>query len=565
MIAVWMLYCLAIGVAFSVAGYALERGLHYAGRPARWGWVVALVGSYLIPVAAWVRPEAFSSFVAPISTIVDYAPASTITTSTTPNLDQPSAPAFSLTSFDAPLRLAWGIASLAIVLTLAAAAVRLLALRRRWRQSAVDGHDVLISSNIGPAVVGLWSPRIVLPQWALNLPAAERELMLAHEEQHVRAADPALIAAGFALVLLAPWNLGLWWQWRRLRLAVEIDCDRRVLAQGRSAPAYGELLIRVGQRRSPRILSIAAFGEPASFLESRIRRMVTTMPRWRWLGAVAAVAAATAAFVVACETPRPLAPIEASAMSRSDALLAGDLSDRLSVRWQSERLRPAIERYARSSAGRMMLPSFLAPSGPPMNLYLIGDANLRVYRISGETLYYLGSARPTSEIDAAALKSAAPFVAPFDDGWLVVDPRALRGLVRDNVRVIWIYHDPAPQDTVVPAPIQQSLRDQTPELERRAKLVRRIARQFHPEMFRQRESQIAIGVVLDSRENVLAHAARDGEARGSDGLYVSGESCLDVLHRLIPQYSTAQWSQSGCAGDAQRRNVIVYWAQLLKP
>src|SRR2546425_8392911 len=37
-------------------------------------------------------------------------------------------------------------------------------------------------------------------------------------------------------------------QWRRLRLAVEMDCDARVLAQGRSAPAYGQLLLQVGRR-----------------------------------------------------------------------------------------------------------------------------------------------------------------------------------------------------------------------------------------------------------------------------------------------------------------------------
>ena len=563
MIAVWMLYCLGIGLALSVAGFALERGLRYAGRPTRWAWVIAIVGAYVVPVAAWLRPEAFATFAAPIPVVFESGPGlPTSTTSTT--IDQPPPSAFSLADLDAPLRWGWGLVSFALVLTMATAALRLLAMRRRWRHGAVDGRDVLISSNVGPAVVGLWSPRVVLPEWALDLPAAERDLMLAHEEQHMRARDPAVIAAGFLLVLLAPWNVALWWQWRRLRLAVEIDCDRRVLAQGRSAPAYGELLIRVGERRSPRLLSVAAFGEPASFLEARIRRMVSATPRWRWLGAVAAVVAATAAFVVACETPRPLAPVESSAIPSANGLRARELSDSLSVRWQSDRLRPAIERYARSSTARMILPSFLAPSGPPMTVYLIGDASLRVYRISSETLYYLRNARPTSEIDAADLKSAAPFVDPGHDGWLVVDPRALRGLVRDNVRVIWIHHDPAPQDTVVPALIQQSLRDQTPEHERRVELVRRLARQFHPEMFAQRGSQIAIALVLDPRENILAHAASAGEARGSDGIYASGESCLDVLNRLIPQYKTAQWSQSGCAGDPQR-NVIIYWGQLLKP
>ena len=564
MIAVWMLYCLGIGLAFSVAGYALERGLHYAGRPTRWAWVIALLGSYVIPVAAWTRPEAFSTFAAPISTVVDYAANASITTSTfATNPTQAPAGSFSLTGLDAPLRWAWGAASFALVLTFATAAVRLLTLRRRWQHGSVDGRDVLISSNVGPAVVGLWSPRVVVPEWALDLPAAERELMLAHEEQHMRARDPALIAAGFLLVLLAPWNVALWWQWRRLRLAVEIDCDGRVLAQGRSAPAYGELLIRVGQRRGPPLLSVAAFGEPVSFLESRIRRIVTTMPPWRWVGAATAAVLAVGAIVVACEAPRPLAPTTSSDPQHLSAQLVRDLSDRIALRtggW----LRPAIERYAREGTTRWMLPSLLEPSGPPMDVFLIADAHLQVYRSSAATLYYLGNARPNGEIDAAALKSGAPFVDPGHDGWLVVDPRALRGLIRDNVRVIWIHHDPAPQDTALTPEMRQYLRDQTPDMNRRAELVRRLARQYHPEMFRQQVSQIAVALVLDSHDNVLGHAAHAGESRMTDGHYVSGEDCLSVLTRLLPQYQNAQWSQSGCADDTQR-NVIVYWGQLLKP
>ena len=59
MIAVWMLYCVGIGLAFVVVGYALEKGLHLAGVATRWAWLVALVGSGALPAAAWLRPNAF--------------------------------------------------------------------------------------------------------------------------------------------------------------------------------------------------------------------------------------------------------------------------------------------------------------------------------------------------------------------------------------------------------------------------------------------------------------------------------------------------------------------------
>src|SRR5439155_821474 len=115
-----------------------------------------------------------------------------------------------------------------------------------------------------------------------------------------------LLVAATAALLLAPWNPVVWWQVRRLRLAVEMDCDARVLARAGDAPAYGELLLRVGQRRARLPLGAPALGEPVSFLGRRIRRMVTALPRWRWAGATAAGIVAAAAIIAACEAPRPV-------------------------------------------------------------------------------------------------------------------------------------------------------------------------------------------------------------------------------------------------------------------
>jgi hypothetical protein len=68
---------------------------------------------------------------------------------------------------------------------------------------------------------------------------------------------------------------------------------------------------------------------------------------------------------------------------------------------------------------------------------------------------------------------------------------------------------------------------------------------------------------MDRDDRVLGHAAKADEARAIDGRYVSGENCLDVLKRLVPEFSNAQWSQSGCADDDRQSNVVVYWGVVM--
>lgn len=309
MIAAWMLYCTGIALAFVVVGYALERGLHLAGRPTRWAWVVALAGSFVIPAAAWLRPEAFSALSVPLAGPAILEPLTLTAPMVTgaPGAAPAPAAAFSLSDLDGALAWGWGLSSAALLSVFGAAALRLAALRRRWRASLVDGRAVLVSENVGPAVAGLWRQEVIVPGWALALGEPQRQLMLSHEEEHVRAADPWLLACGAAGLVLMPWNPVLWWQVRRLRLAVEIDCDARVLALGGTPPEYGELLLQVGRRRARLPLAAPALGEPASFLERRIRRMATVLPRWRWAGAAVALTIAVGAVVGACEAPRPVA------------------------------------------------------------------------------------------------------------------------------------------------------------------------------------------------------------------------------------------------------------------
>lgn len=565
MIAVWMLYCLGIGVAFVIVGHALERGLYLAGRPTRWGWGVALLGSYLIPAVAWLRPEVFTMLPAPVApaAIASSAMSSTVATI----FNQPPAATASLDDLDAPLRWAWIAACAVMLAVLAVATARLIVVRRGWRRSLVDGRDVLISPDVGPAVVGVWSPRVVLPEWTLALPAAERELMLAHEEQHLRARDPLLLVAALGAVLVAPWNLALWWQWRRLRLAVETDCDARVLRQGRSASLYGDLLLRVGERRSVRPLGVAAFGEPVSFLESRLRRMLARLPRWRWARVAAASLVAIGTIAAACEAPRPLSPTIASAQEIRAAM--GQAAAQ-----QADRTRPWIRENVRK-----FLPALADSEGPALDAYLIHDAALQVYQATV-------TPRGPEEIGATQLRRVFPAYRMGSDAWGMVDRRALEGIVRSNVRIIYVHHDPQPRDTMPTIEVRlQALREQAlshakavrlqpnmlTTLEADSQKIRQLNQALEQERWKQRDDALrtlaqqsepaafggagnAIGLILDSENRLLAHA--------SGTLEPGKESCRDALMRLLPAYANTQFAVSGC--QISEKRVVVYWAQLLQ-
>jgi hypothetical protein len=150
----------------------------------------------------------------------------------------------------------------------------------------VAGASVYIAPDVGPAVVGLLRPRIVIPAWLTETPASHQAMVIAHEQAHLARHDPQVLTVALCLLVLMPWNLPLWWQLHRLRYAIEVDCDARVLERGLDTRQYGEMLIDVSQRPSVYIGAVAAMSESRSFLEERITIMVRNPARW---GSVATI------------------------------------------------------------------------------------------------------------------------------------------------------------------------------------------------------------------------------------------------------------------------------------
>ncbi|HEY5219007.1 MAG TPA: M56 family metallopeptidase, partial [Gemmatimonadaceae bacterium] len=98
----------------------------------------------------------------------------------------------------------------------------------------------------------------------------------------------------------------LLFQARRLRLAVEMDCDARVLARHAEHDRYGRLLITIAQRQSNLPSALApTLSEPVSHLERRIRAMTSNSWRFARVRAAGFMLVGAAAIVAACAVHTP--------------------------------------------------------------------------------------------------------------------------------------------------------------------------------------------------------------------------------------------------------------------
>ncbi|MBW3555010.1 MAG: M56 family metallopeptidase [Gemmatimonadetes bacterium] len=293
MILSWLVYCLLVSALLGVAAWLAERAARAQEWPGRWAWAGALAGSLAFPVWARLAPASEATVAGPL-------PGAFVMEALPPLVLQPSTSAG--VGVEGILMLGWGAVSGLLLLSLAVSAVRLRAAERRWGAEDLDGVRVLVSERTGPAALGLIRGRVVLPRWALALDARLRRLMVLHEAEHVRARDPQLALAGLLLCAAMPWNVPLWWQLGRLRLAIEMDCDARVLRRAADVRGYGALLLEVGQRRSRLALGLV---ETRTSLERRIRMMTRQTTGRRTLRALGLAGISGLVLAMACETPGP--------------------------------------------------------------------------------------------------------------------------------------------------------------------------------------------------------------------------------------------------------------------
>ena len=282
-----IVYATAVSLLLGLAAWTLERAVRALAFPTRWIWAGAMSGSLGFTLVAILWPTASSTPQAPASA----TPLDAILVPVVESLTRLADPLPSGVGLDTLLGAGWAMLSLVAASVLMGAHLRLVLERPAWSPEKLGGRDVLVSDDLGPGVVGWLRSAIVMPRWAMGMHPREQELMLRHEMEHCKAGDAPLIGAALLLRILLPWNVPLWWHVHRLRAAIEIDCDRRVVHRSADLKRYAALLVEIGARRTASRWSALAFARPIPLIERRILAMTDTRdPRYMRMAGLTLVA-----------------------------------------------------------------------------------------------------------------------------------------------------------------------------------------------------------------------------------------------------------------------------------
>jgi TonB family protein len=310
----WMLSAMLFSLFVAVAAFWAERLLRAASRPGRGAWLLALAAGTIWPVLVPLLRRVWPTL-APVASARDRAMVlGAIRIAPDPLSGSGSwAPVV-----DRILLIAWLALSMLLVLRYALLWLAVRRLRQRADRATIDGVDVLVSAELGPAVIGLRDTAVILPRAMLDLDAPLRRLVLRHEEEHRLAGDSWVLLGLTVAVAAMPWNFPLWWIARRARLALEVDCDARVIAAGESVTRYVQVLLLATQRVSAAPLTPMLVAS-RTHLERRIVAMHQSSDSRRALHTVGAAAACLVALIAACSSPISDEPAGVGAGTKQEA------------------------------------------------------------------------------------------------------------------------------------------------------------------------------------------------------------------------------------------------------
>jgi beta-lactamase regulating signal transducer with metallopeptidase domain len=408
---IWMIYVIAVSLLLGCAALALERGARLRKVATRGYWLAAMIASLVLPtIIASVSVELPDNVVPAASgKLVALRETTSIPLNAVLWQNPVSAQLARSQSLETVAKSAWLFVSMAMLAALVTNGIQLYRRKRAWRTREISGARVHVAPDVGPAVIGFLRPEIVVPAWLEESTPAAQASVVAHERSHLEAKDPQLFTVALCLVVLVPWNLPLWWQLRRLRHAIEVDCDARVIGAGVDAQQYGETLIAVGERQSSFIGAVAAMSESASLLEQRIQIMLSKPAKWWQVTSTAlACLSLTLVAVAAQVSPPNKQPAETTTEGEThDVALPPDV----------------LEHYVGDYQLSDSLVMHVTRSGAQLSVRISGQPAFQI-RPTSSTHFYLQVPTIKAQLDFVAVGSGnASAVVLHQNGQNVTMPR----------------------------------------------------------------------------------------------------------------------------------------------
>jgi beta-lactamase regulating signal transducer with metallopeptidase domain len=183
----------------------------------------------------------------------------------------------------------------------------------RFGRTTADAHDIwrAATPSVGPALIGLVRPRLIVPSdFESRFDAEERAMIIAHERIHLESLH-ALINGVAAITRAINWfNPLLYVGDHYARMDQELSCDASVIARfPRKRQAYAEALLKTQLGSGQLAFGCQWPGQSANMLEQRIEMLAKTSPNRLGLSVGGAVIGViTAVGAVAAYAAKP--PIE---------------------------------------------------------------------------------------------------------------------------------------------------------------------------------------------------------------------------------------------------------------
>ncbi len=306
----------------------------FGARVAYAAWLVVPLAALAVMLPARVEtlPPAMAAVAAVAAVPVDAAPSAAAMSPVPTGAEAKAA----LRAWSGPIVFGWAAVALLCLGVQAGRQRRFVRALGRLRVEAhPDGRlHHAEHAGLGPAVVGAWSPRVVLPaDFTERFTPEEQSVVVAHERAHLAAGDAqinALVAAARALFWFNPLvhvAAGA------IRIDQELACDAAVLARfPRARRSYGEAMLKTQLAPLAPPLGCHWPAQGKQQLLERLRMLGRERPgrsrRLAGAGLVAALAMGAGLAAWAAQPPRPVRP-PAAVASPQAARLGADLVEAL--------------------------------------------------------------------------------------------------------------------------------------------------------------------------------------------------------------------------------------------